>query len=393
MKKYSTLVSSSVLALFLATFTLSAQAFDYVQMERGQQELEQQMLQVSDWFQDQGYFRSNLMLAVTGLGFSKQLHADKVIEVLNASINSKQLQKSDWHLLARFCQKAHLKTESIKAENTGNNSTNKFVNWCKKNRIASEYTKNDADNSYAYLFQIDLSADDPYNRDNQRLLEKAAASKYVTDYYGYGLHTYIIHLGEYFRSHQVEPVNMGYGFGTADNAEGMFTHPYLIFAASVSLSYPLGAAGHCGKSQQQLWSSFDDKTVLECIRLMKLFRSDKNTLTDNLLANVIIASLSPPGSEEQLEATRLKNTNQLVYECLTTWGDPANGELASVMQHAVFLKMTQLLESMGEIQAMAVVFDQYYAKRQHKDAPKPSSCLLLKDLSFEAAEKLLAAKK
>ncbi|MCF6262325.1 MAG: hypothetical protein L3J24_01850 [Xanthomonadales bacterium] len=393
MMKYSTLVSSSVLVLLLATFTLSAQALDQAEMEMNQQKMDQQMLEVSDWFQDQGYLRSNLMLAVTGLSIHKRPSVDRVLEILNAGIGSKQLQKSDWHRLARFCQEAHLKTAFIKQESTENESANQLVNWCKKNRIVNQFIKKDADNAYAYLFQMDFSADDPYNRDNQRLLEKAASAKYVTDYFGYGMQAYTTHLREYYRSHQLEPIVVPAGFGFSGNVEDMFAYHFLIITVAVYVAYPMNAISYCTNTQRQLWPSFDDKTVLECIRLMELFRSDKNTVMDNRIANAIIASLSTPGSDQQLEATRLEISNRLAYECLATWGDPTNSEVSEMVQFAVFLKMTQLRESMGEMQAMAVASDQYFAERQNKNAPKPSSCLLLKDLSLEAAEELLAAKK
>ncbi|MCF6224704.1 MAG: hypothetical protein L3J22_00145 [Xanthomonadales bacterium] len=391
--KYSTLVSSSVLALFLATFTLSAQVVDEVEAELKQQELQQQMLQVSDWFQDQGYIRSNLMLAVTGLSIHKQPPVDKILEILNAGINSKQLQKSDWHRLARLCQEAHLKTAFIKQESAGNESANQLVNWCKKNHIASEFIKKDADNAYAYLFQMDFSADDPYNRDNHRLLEKAAAAKYVAGYFGYGLQPFTAHLREYYRSHQQEPIIIPVGFGLTGNVEDLFVYPYLISTVVVYVTYPMSTVMHCSNTQRQLWASFDDKTVLECIRLMELFRSDKNTVMDNSIANSIIESLSTPGSDQQLQAKRLKITNELAYKCLYTWGDPTNSEVSEMVQFEVFLKMAQLRESMGEMQAMAMASDQYFAERQNKDAPKPSSCLLLKDLSLEAAEELIATNK
>lgn len=374
MMKYLTVV----LILLFATFTASAQMADEAEMELKQQEMQQHALQISNWFQEQGYIRSNLMLAVTVLGLQKHPPVDKVLEILNASINSKQLQKSDWLMLARFCQNAR------------NKSTNELEGWCEKNRIATQYIKKDADNAIVYSFQIDLSADDPYNRDNQRLLEKAAAAKYATEYFGYGLQSYITHLREYYSSHKVEPIIFP---GLTDNTEDMFAYPFISSVVAVHVAYPLNIAAHCSKTQRQLWSSFDDKTTLECIRLMKLFRSDNNTVMDNLLANAIIASLSPTGSEQQLEANRLKITARLAYECLSTWGDSVSADAIDVRQHEIFLRMTQLFESMGETQAMAVASDQYFADRQSIDEPKPSSCLLLKDLSLEDAEKLSAVKK
>lgn len=109
---------------------------------------------------------------------------------------------------------------------------------------------------------------------------------------------------------------------------------------------------------------------------------------DVITANSIISGLSQPGSEEQIEAQRQIITTKLAMECLSTWGDSHGPEPYSVMHLSVFLRMQSLLESMGELQARAVASDQYFAAYQNEDEPKPSSCLLLKDLDLEAARKM-----
>lgn len=392
MMKYSTVL----LALLFVTFTASAQSLDEADIELKQQEMEQQALQVSDWFQDQGYLRSNLMLAVTVLSQQKRPPVDRVLEILNASINpvnSGQLQKSDWHRLVRFCQKAPLKKKFVRAESDRAENANLLVNWCEENDILKQFIQKDAGNAYAYLFQIDYSADNLYTRANQRMLLKAAAAEYVTDYFGYGLQTYTTHLREYYRTHQVKSIIPPAGFVLADKPEDMFVLYYSTYAIAVYVAFQNRVLGYCNISPRQLQPGYDEKTVLACLRLMGLFRSDNNTVSDNVVANAVIASLSPPGSDEQLEANRQKITNRLTFQCLSTWGDRESKDSYAMEELAVFLKMIPLFESMGEIQAMAAASDQYFAERQNKDAPKPSSCLLLKDLSLENAEKLSAEKK
>jgi len=316
-----------------------------------------------------------------------------VLEILNASIDSGKLQKSDWHRLARFCQKAPLKKKFVTADSLLTDKPNLLVSWCEKNDIINQFIQRDADNAYAYLMQMDFSADNPYTRANQRLLEKAAAAKYATDYFGYGLPAYTTHLREYYRVHPLEPIIPPAGFVLADNPEDTFVLYSSTLAIAIYVAFPNRIYGYCSKSSRKLQPGYDDKTALECIRLMELFRTENNTLMDNMVANALIASLSPLGSEKQLEAKRRKITTRLALECLTRWGERVGVGSYAMLESAIFLKRIALLETMGELQSLAVASDQYFAERQNKDEAKPSSCLLLKDLSLEDAEQLLAAKK
>lgn len=162
--------------------------------------MSQQMLQVSEWLQDQGYVRSSLMLAVTALNSEKQPPIDHVLKILDDSIGSDRLEKSDWHRPARFCQQAEQSLNFSSRKLTAE----EFNGWCEKNRIPRRYIKIDADNASVYLSQIDFPVDDPYNPDNLSLLRKAASAKYATDYFGYGLQAYTGHLREYYQTHQIE---------------------------------------------------------------------------------------------------------------------------------------------------------------------------------------------
>lgn len=309
MRKYLTVV----LVLLFTTFTASAQMVDEIEVELKQQKVLQQTLDISDWFQDQGYLRSNLMLAVTVLTHEKYPPVDRVLEILNASINSGQLQKSDWYLLVRFCQKAHLTKGFVKAENSRTENANLLVSWCEKNNTLKQFIQNDAGNANAYLFQMDFSADDPYNRENQRLLEKAAAAKYATDYYGLGLNTYTTRLREYFRLQRVGPFIPPAGSVLADYPEDTISLYYSTAVIRAYEAYSIRVLRYCDSSHRKFQPGYDEKTVLTCLRLMGLYRSDNNKVTDNDAANAVIASLNPPGSDEQLEAHQLTGSWVFVY--------------------------------------------------------------------------------
>jgi len=389
MRKYLTVV----LVFLFTTFTASAQITDEIEVELNQQKVLQQKLDVSEWFQDQGYLRSNLMYAVVVLSRLKRPPVDKVMEILNASINFGQLQKSDWYLLARFCQKAPLTKGLVKAENSRTENANLLVSWCEENNILKQFIQHDAGNAYAYLFQMDFSADDPYNRQNQHLLEKAAGAEYASDYYGFGLDTYTTHLREYFSLQREGPFIPPAVFALADYPEDAISIYYSYAVVTIKEAYSIRVLMYCDSSHRKLQPGYDEKTVLACLRLMDLYRSDNNKLSDYDLANEVIASLNPPGSDEQLEANRQKITSWLVLQCLSTWGDSVGIDPYDMVENAIFLRTIPLLESMSELQALALASDQYFADIQNIDEPKPSSCLLLKDLSLEDAEKLWAKKK
>ena len=374
--------------LFFSVSIASAQMLDEAEREQKYQGQVKQLLQVSEWLQDMGYAQSSLMLALTGLNTLKQPPAENVLKALSSSIDSAQLDKADWHQLTRFCRQAQRYTKFNAVDNIWKINADKYNSWCEDNHIQKKYIKLDSDNAYVYLFQINFSAADPYNSENLSLLRKAALAKYATDYFGFGMQAYTSHLREYYRTHQTTRLELP--AGTVFDSEDAFILPFTYSAVATHVAFPNSILGFCDKSQRQGHAGFNEKTVADCIRLMKLFRSDKNTLSDVVTANAIISGLSQPGSEQQLEAERQRITNHMTIKCLSAWGDTYGSEAVEVTQLAVFFKMQPLLESMGEIQALAVASDQYFAAYQNKDEPKPSSCLLLKDLGLEAARKMQA---
>ncbi len=374
-------------SLLFAALNASAQMFDEAEREQKQQEMGQQMLLVSEWLQDQGYVNSSFTFAVTALSIQILPPAEQVLRILNQSIDSGKLDKSDWHRLARFCQQAQLATKSTNWQAQRKSTADQFNSWCEKNRILKHYFKLDADNAYVYLFQMNLFATDPYNPQNLSLLRKAATAKYATKYFGFGLQGLTTHLREYYQTHQVKPLDLPAGL-VFDDQDAFVSLYSAAVAVAVFVAYPSRVLGFCSDSRKQEHTGSNEKVVADCIRLMKLFRSEKNTLMEVTVANAIISVLSQPGSAEQLEAERQKRTISLTRECLSSWGDSVSSESYSGKDLKIFLKMQPLLESMGELQALAAASDQYFGVYQNEDEPKPSSCLLLKELDLEAARKM-----
>ncbi len=367
------------LSLVLSSLTASAQMLGEAEQELRYNDQQQQLLDIAIWLQDQGYTQSSLIFALSSLRLLKNPPIEKILHVITGAIQSSTLGKSDWNRLANFCRKEMY----IRAK------TDQYIAWCEKNSILKRYAIQDSDNAYGYLYQIPNAPEKPYNPTNRALLQKAAAAKYATDYYGYGLQGYIAHLREYYRSHTVDalfsPFNVEFS-NKEDEFISQFTTATIAFY--VARTNQIGVL--CRKDYIEKQAGFDEAIVADCIRLVELIRSEKNTQLDRFIANALIATLSQPGSDEQLEAERRRISDRLAAQCLEEWGQQHRTEPIEIIQLGVFLKMLPLLESMGEVQALAAASDIYFAPYQHAGDPKPSSCLLLQDLDIETARKMQA---
>jgi len=373
------------LSIILIVMMSSSKSFAVEQLEDILLEFNQQTLMLADWLKQKNYTQSHMLLTLSSIPGSEGPDAQELIDALDAGIDRGGLSEASWYRIAQFCNSTRRTGSPGQSFMTLSKYLAKvFDPWCQKKNISRRYVQADPDNAWAYLFRLNFEVDNPYNQNNLDYFNKAANARYMSSYWGRGLQEYTVHLSEYFQAHSQELVRF---YKLIPDVAEVGTEDIFVAMRLNSISL-MGIPGY--SNLMQFCGVENNKTVpgaeivrSQCLKIARLLDSNKNTHLEALMANAMMARLSEPGSKQQLEAERRRIVDKEVVKCLLQMSNEED-------RSRIFLKTLPLLETYGEVEAMAIAMDQYYQALLQPEEGKPSSCFMLKDLDLEAARKMQA---
>ncbi len=343
---------------------------------------------ISNWLGQQNYNESRMLF----MGFRSKFTQEQLLDVFTTAIEDPSLSTTAWFRLAVYC---HQGNHSRLMGNSGlRNDTGKeklsASQWCQKNQILQRYQKLDPDNAWAYLIELDNTKGQLYNKKNIRLLEKAAKAKFANSYYSQGFNQYSTHLQQYFRLHpdlleehdeSFRELDLSVSFDITDMASSYVASVAIVGSPSY---FPIANICSRGKILEE---GFAESIRSNCLKIATKMNTGINTGLDSMMASSIIIKLTEPGSEQHREAVRRKIVEREVMTCVSLWGRESVGKLWVIGQMKIHLNAIPLYAKYSESTAWAMAADAYYRQHYPDLNGKPSDCLFLADMDYDAALK------
>ncbi len=344
---------------------------------------------ISAWLGQQNYNESRML----SIRFNSQLAEEELLDAFTAAIEDPSLSVTAWFRLAGYCQQdslSRLMSDSDLIDSTVKEKIS-ASEWCQKNLILQRYQKLDPDNIWAYLIELDDTKEPLYSKGNIYLLEKAANAEFANNYYGQGFNQYSLHLQQYFRLHpqllgEEADVLHRLDHSMSFDIEDMVNN-YVASISMVSMPpyYPLVNICTPDNIPEE---KFTESIRSNCLKVAHKMNAGINTMLDLMIANTIIIKLSEPGSEQHKEAVRRKIVERQISICVNGWGMERAGKFWAIDQVKIYTKVLPLYAKYSESIAWARAADAYYLEKYPDLDGKPSDCLLLANLGYDAALKL-----